>query len=172
MLVNKEHPAVLPVAALMQTQEHTTLVLWAIDCAPHVLELFEACHLNEPRPRQALEAMRLWARGEIKMPAAKRAILACHNAATEVAATGDPAGEAAACAVGHAAATVHVQTHAIGLVLYGVTAFAYASPNYPADKDAIIAHECEWYLDKLNYWFARSDDEPGPWATFLTRNRG
>lgn len=168
MLVNKEHPAVLPVAAMIAGQKHTTAVLWALHSAPHVLEFFETRHRDEYRPRLALEAGHAWARGQIKMPVARRAILDAHKAAGEVGAS-DPAGEAAARAVAHASATVHAQTHAIGLVIYGVTTFAYGSPGYPDDKDAIIARECAWYLEQLEYWVARSDDEPGPWAAFLTK---
>jgi hypothetical protein len=170
MLVKKEHPAVQPVARLMEGQSHLTLVLWALDSAPHMLDFFETRHPAEQRPRLALDAGWAWARGAIKMPVAKRAILAAHNAATKVGES-DPAGEAAARAIAHAVATVHVQTHAIGLVLYGVTAVAYASSEYPQDKDAIIASECGWYLNRLRYWIARATDESGPWAAFLvTKN--
>jgi len=168
MLVNKEHAAVQPIEALIAEQKHTTMVLWALNSAPHVLDFFAARHPQEPRPRLALEAGWAWARGEIKMPAARRAILAAHDAATEIA-PNDKAGEAAARAIAHAAATVHTQRHAIGLVIYGVTAFADASPDYPQGKDAIIERECAWYLERLEYWIARADDEPGPWAAFLTK---
>lgn len=170
-LVHRETPAVQPIVARMAGQKHTTMVLWVLACAPRVLALFETRRPDETRPRLALDAGKAWARGKIKMPAARRAILDCHHAATAVAPF-DRAGEAAARAIAHAAATVHTQKHAIGLVLYGVTAFALASPNYPQDKDAVIAHECAWYLARLHHWAARADNEPGPWALFLTRKTG
>ena len=39
----------------------------AAACAEHVLHLFESAKPSDPRPRQAIEQTRAWARGEIKM---------------------------------------------------------------------------------------------------------
>ena len=47
--------------------DHQLLALWAAACAEHVLALFESAQPEDPRPRQAIEAARAWARGEIKM---------------------------------------------------------------------------------------------------------
>src|SRR5512138_1289569 len=47
--------------------DHALLVLWAAACAEHVLPLFESEHPTDPRPRQAIEAARAWARGEMRM---------------------------------------------------------------------------------------------------------
>jgi hypothetical protein len=42
-----------------------TARLFAADCAERVLEIFERKHPDDPRPRQAIEAARAFARGEI-----------------------------------------------------------------------------------------------------------
>src|SRR5260221_6356363 len=47
--------------------DHRLLALWAAACAEHVLHLFESVQPSDPRPRQAIEQTRAWARGEIKM---------------------------------------------------------------------------------------------------------
>src|SRR5215208_3259446 len=79
---------------------HRSLVLWATDCAEHVLPYFEEKYPKDNRPRNALEAERAWVRGEIAMSEAR----------------------AAACAAGHAAATAHVASHAAHAANYAVKA--------------------------------------------------
>lgn len=58
--------------------------MWALDCAKQPLELFEAKYPDEGRPRTCLEFCEAWARGKIKMSAAKRAILDSHAVAKEI----------------------------------------------------------------------------------------
>jgi hypothetical protein len=166
LLFSRESECIQPIRALIEEQKHRTLVLWAFDCAPRVLEIFEEQYPQEPRPRQALEMAKAWARGEIKMPPAKKAIQDAHNAAT--AAEGFPAAQAAARAVGHAAATVHVETHALGLVFYGLTAFIYKEG--PNQYETIVRRECDWFYDRLLYWQDNIDRQSTPWAAFLLRD--
>jgi len=165
LLVTRESPSVQPIRELIEKQKHKTLVLWTIDCAERVLKIFEERHPDDRRPREALEAARVWARGEIKMPAAKKAAHAAHNAATAV--VDDPAACSAARAMGHVVGTIHVETHAMGLVMYGITAFVYASE--PKDADLIIAEELKWMYDRLIYWEKNIDKIDAPWASFLLR---
>lgn len=42
-------------------------LVWAADCAEHVLSIFELKYPAELRPREAIEASRAWARGEVSM---------------------------------------------------------------------------------------------------------
>lgn len=49
-------------------------------------------------------------------------LIQTHQAAKE---TQNPYAQAAARAVGHAAATIHVETHALGVIFYGLTALTY-----------------------------------------------
>lgn len=166
ILFSRESEPIQPIRELIEQQKHRTLVMWALDCAPRVLEIFERQYPNEARPRIALETARAWARGEVKMPAAKKAIHSAHNAATEAEAF--PAAQAAARAVGHAAATVHVETHGLGLVFYGLTAFIYAEGM--EHYDAIVERECAFFYDRLLYWQEHIDEQDGPWAPFLLRD--
>src|SRR5256884_8615367 len=53
--------------------DHLPLALWAASCAEHVLDLFESAQPEDPRPRQAIEQARAWARGEITMTEARTA---------------------------------------------------------------------------------------------------
>src|SRR3972149_762580 len=64
--------------------DHRLLALWAAACAEHVLHLFESGQPPDPRPRQAIEQIRAWARGEIKMSQARAAAGAANAAAREL----------------------------------------------------------------------------------------
>ena len=80
--------------------DHQLLALWAASCAEHVLALFESAQPLDPRPRQAIEQVRAWVRGESTMQEARTA------AGHAMAAARDPRGAArhAAYAAGQAAA--------------------------------------------------------------------
>src|SRR3954469_21894624 len=53
--------------------DHRLLALWAAACAEHVLHLFEAVQPSDRRPREAIEQIRAWTRGEINMSASRSA---------------------------------------------------------------------------------------------------
>ena len=57
----------------MSAGDHGSLVLWAAECAEHVLSYFEEKHPKDNRPRNALEAGRWWFRGEISTSEARAA---------------------------------------------------------------------------------------------------
>ena len=119
-------------ARRLDEQDHRALVLWATDCAAHVLAYFEAQYPHDDRPRQAIAAGRAWVRGEIGMREARAAARAADHAAAR----------AAARAAGHAAATAHVAGHARHAASYAVTVASYAA--VPTDATAVIAAERAW----------------------------
>ena len=165
ILFSRESACIQPLRCLIEKQTHKTLVLWALDCAPRFLEIFERDFPDDTRPRELIGIAQMWAEGKVKMPIAKKAIHAAHHAATE--AEGHPAAQAAARAIGHAAATIHVETHALGLVFYGLTALIY--DEGPENADALAASECAWYYDRLKYWESNGDKADREWAAFLQR---
>jgi len=167
LLVTRESACLQQIRELIEKQKHRTLVLWSIECAGRVLPIFEEKHPQDERPREAVEAAKAWARGEIKMPAAKKAAHAAHNAATAVAEE-DPAACAAARAIGHVVGTVHVETHAMGFVMYAITAFVYAAE--PKVADEVIAKECDWLYGRLLYWETNIDKIDVPWSPFLLKD--
>jgi hypothetical protein len=147
---------------LIQLQNHRTLVMWALDCAKKPLEQFEAKYPDETRPGTCLELCEAWARGKIKMPIAKRAILDSHAVAKEI----DDKEYGDLChAIGHAGATVHVETHAVGLPFYELTALVlkYGKNNY----ERPISEKIEYYYNRLLYWQENTDNLGLDWADFL-----
>lgn len=128
----------------LDKRDHRSLVLWATDCAEHVLPYFEEKYSQDNRPRTAVEAGRAWVRGEIAMNEARTAAFAAHAAARD--AEGAVA-RAAARAAGHAAATAHVAGHAGHAATYAVTAATAAVPI--ASAVAASAKERDWQYQHL-----------------------
>ena len=63
------------------TWTETTARLFAVDCAEHVLPIYEKAYANDQRPRNAIKAARQFARGEIDAAATNAAWAAATNAA-------------------------------------------------------------------------------------------
>jgi hypothetical protein len=130
----------------LDKRDHRSLVLWATDCAEHVLPYFEEKHPKDNRPRDALEAGRAWARSEIAMGEARAAALAAHAAARNA---DQGAARAAARSAGHAAATAHVGTHAAHAANYALTAARSPDAAVPTDSAAATARERDWQYRRL-----------------------
>ena len=115
------------IAELSSKRGHRTLVIWAADCAEHVLPYFEDKYQKDNRRRKAIEACRVWVRGEICVGAARSAAFVVHAAARAA----EGMVRAAARTAGHAVATVHVTTHAVHAANYSAIAATFAG----ADKE-------------------------------------
>ena len=124
MLAEWEAPYIQALVTLVETQSKETLSNWTLSYAERtLLPIWRKHHPEDTRPEEAIAAARAWLAGEIKLPQAKPAILACHGAARE--AGNHPAAQAAARAIGQCASTIHAATHCMGLALYGALAIAY-----------------------------------------------
>ena len=121
--------------------DHRLLALWAADCAEHVLHVFESAAPQDPRPRQAIEQVRAWTRGEVTMSQSRAAGGHAMAAARDL--TGAP--RHAAFAAGQAACVAHVAAHELGAAAYAIKAARAAAP---ADDDA-GQRECRWQRDQL-----------------------
>jgi hypothetical protein len=106
-------------------EHHQLLALWAADCAEHVLGLFEQECPADPRPREAIEAARAWARGELPMMKARAAGGHAMGAARPL--TG--AARFAAYSAGQAACVGHVAEHDLGAAAYAIKAARSAQPD-------------------------------------------
>ena len=97
------------------SKEHKLTALKAAREAEKVLKIFEKQNKKDKRPRKAIQAVRLWVRGKIKVGEARKAALNAHKAAR---ATSNLAARYVARACGHAAATCHVASHLRGVEYY------------------------------------------------------
>ena len=123
--------------------DHRLLAVWAADCAEHVLPLFESQQPSDPRPRQAIEQTRAWARGEIRMSQARAAGGHAKAAAREL----SGAARHAAYAAGQAAVVAHVAAHELGAAAYAIKAARAAAPEGEGEGAGLL--ECRWQRDRL-----------------------
>ncbi|MFJ9083763.1 putative immunity protein [Streptomyces sp. NPDC102340] len=123
--------------------DHHLLALWAATCAAHVLPHFETVAPDDPRPRQAVERIRAWARGEIRMSDSRSA--GGHAMAAARVLSG-PARHAAF-AAGQAAVVAHVAAHELGAAAYAIKAVRAAAPKDEAEEAG--RDECRWQRERL-----------------------
>jgi len=123
--------------------DHQLLALWAAACAEHVLDLFEAVQPEDPRPRQAIEQARAWARGEITMTQVRTAGGHAMGAARDLSGSA----RHAAYAAGQAAVVAHVAAHELGAAAYAIKAARAASPQGEGEQAG--RRECRWQRDQL-----------------------
>lgn len=116
------------------------LAPWAADCAERVLWLFERAAPDDARPRAAIDGLRAFASGDLRIGPARALAVAAHRAARDVA---DAAAVAAARAAGHAVATAHMAAHARGAPAYALVALE-ASSSDRAAATAAVAAEIRW----------------------------
>lgn len=162
ILFSRDSQCLQELIKLIELQNHRILVMWALDCGKITLGRFEEKYPNEPRPRMALELSQRWARGEIKMPIAKKAILEAHAVAKEI---NDEEYGALCHAMGHAGATVHVGTHALGLPFYELTAIVLEYGKDAYQKP--VSEKIGYYYQRLLYWQENTDKLGYEWAAFL-----
>ena len=122
--------------------DHRLLALWAAACAEHVLHLFETVQPLDARPRNAIDAIRAWTRGELEMMRSRAAGGHAMGAARE------PSGAAryAAYAAGQAACVSHVAAHDLGAAAYAIKAARAAAPGREERAGRL---ECEWQREQL-----------------------
>lgn len=164
VLFSKDSEFLLDLAALIQAQDHRTLVLWALELAEDAVAQLKERYPQETQPEEALTAAWDWAGGAIKMRVAQRKILDCHALAKEL---DDPADIALCHAIGQACAVVHTPGHAMGYPIYDLTAIVRrlslenAAPSVEERK--------RFYLDRLLYWHDQAGTYQGNWADFLMK---
>lgn len=108
-------------------EERRELARWTAACAARVLRVFEARARRDPRPREAIEAARAFARDKLRKGELKRSALAALAAARDV---DDASATAAARAAGYAAASPFIHAlrtptqskHILGPAVYAAQA--------------------------------------------------
>lgn len=123
--------------------DHRLLALWAADCAEHVLELFESDHPDDRRPRQAVDGIRAWTRGELGMMDARALGGHAMGAARPI----RGAARNAAYAAGQAGCVAHVAAHDLGAAAYAIKAVRETAPGDVGLE--LGRRECAWQREQL-----------------------
>ena len=126
-----------PGALTLSEDDRRVLAVWAADCAERALSLFEAQAPSDTRPRDAIDGLRSFARGELRVGPVRALAARAHAAAREI---GDPAAVAAARAAGQAAGVAHMAAHARGAAAYAAKAAGLAAPHDPT----AVENEVRW----------------------------
>ena len=122
---------------------HHLLALWAATCAEHVLHFFEEVQPEDDRTRHAIEQVRAWVRGEIRMSQARAAGGHAMGAAREL----SGAARHAAYAAGQSAVVAHVAAHELGAAAYAIKAAQAAAPR--GEREQAGRQECLWQREQL-----------------------
>jgi hypothetical protein len=122
--------------------DHRLLALWAASCAEHVLHFFELAQPSDRRPRQGIELVRAWTRGEIGMAESRAAGGHAMGAARKL----SGAARYAAYAAGQAAVVAHVAAHELGAAAYAIKAARAAAPGC---EERVGRLECRWQREQL-----------------------
>ena len=128
-----------PGALTLSEDDRRVLAVWAADCAERTLSLFEVQAPGDTRPRDAIDGLRAFARGEMRIGKVRALAARAHAAAREI---GDPATVAAARAAGQAAGVAHMAAHARSAAAYAAKAAGLAAPDDPT----AVADEVRWQL--------------------------
>ncbi|MDP3520115.1 MAG: hypothetical protein Q8S02_05780 [Hydrogenophaga sp.] len=135
-----------PLEELVRDTNKKTLAIWATDCAERVLPYFEENYPDDPRPRDALTALRAWiVTGVFRMADIRGASLASHAAARQVGK--DTPARSAARAAGQSVATAHVPAHSLGAAIYAQQAVWRAADHREAES--AVAGERDWQYRHL-----------------------
>lgn len=162
LLFRRESPEIQPLRNLIERVSHRVLILWVIDCAEHLLAEFIS-EEEVQRPWEAIKAAKEWSLGNIKMAQAKVASKATHQCARELSNLG---ASAMAHGMGHVIGTVHVETHALGFIIYALTAMVNRDQGSAQIQDYLA-----WFSRRLLFWEELGPDSQQKWASFLQKDR-
>ena len=113
----------------LKKQQHYQLIIWACDCAEHVLYLFGE-NIDE-RLKNALTVAKEWKLGTASVGDARKAAVGAHAVARE---SSNPTAIAVARSVGHAVATAHMADHSLGAAWYALKAVKNAGKSIDAER--------------------------------------
>jgi hypothetical protein len=113
----------------LKKKQHSQLIIWACDCAEHVLPLFGE-NIDE-RLKNALDVAKEWKQGNASVGDARKVSVGAHAVARE---SSNPTAIAVARSVGHAVATAHMADHSLGAAWYALKAVKNAGKSIDAER--------------------------------------
>lgn len=159
ILLRKDSPCLADLSRGLGECGRRTVVIWALGCTRDTVRTLESIIPDDRRPGIALDAASRWARGEIRMPEAKRAILDVHGMAC-----GLPLWQSALChAVGQGCSVVHTPGHALGLPIYELSSMIM---EHGIGCEEEVSSKLEHYIEVLDS-VSDEDIASRAWASFL-----
>ena len=113
----------------LKKEQHVQLIIWACDCAEHVLHL--SGEIPDELLKNSLWIAREWAKGNAPTGAAMKASVAAHAVARE---SLHPVSTAVARSVGQAVAAAHMADHSLGAAWYALKAVKNAGKSLDAER--------------------------------------
>lgn len=129
----------VPGPLTLSEEDRRAIAAWAANCAERVLPIFELAAPADTRPRDAIDGVRAFVRGEMRIGPVRVLSAKAHAAAREVQV---PSATAAARAAGHAAGVAHMAAHARGVVYAAIA----AGLDNPINPNA-TAEESLWQME-------------------------
>jgi hypothetical protein len=120
----------------LNSEQHRLLIIWAHDCAEHVLPLFG--ERTDERLNVALRTAKAWERGDVSVGDARKASSGAIAVANE---SSNPAAMAVARAIGHAVATAHMADHSLWAAEYALKAIKSTGHSVETER--------KWQDDQL-----------------------
>lgn len=166
ILFSKEDEFLKPLMQLINQSTKKVAVEFSLEMADRCVDRFNLQFPHEKRPENTVNLSRQWAHGLIKMSKAKQAILACHQLAKEIE---DQSMIALLHAIGQGCSSVHVKSHATGLIVYELSSIVF-DHGIDAFKNPVMDKINE-YTKRLLYWNKNIDTVNHPWASFLQKEQ-
>lgn len=161
LLFTRDSPSLQELMNTIRLSTHQALVLWAFKCVKPIIEDLKTRH-DVDSLDNAFFLVEQWAKGEVKMGLAKKAILDVHSLAKT---TSNIIDQALFHAVGQGLAVVHVETHSIGLVIYELTAMVFKQGC--SSIDSVVTDKIKIYIDILKKCEKNTNNYK--WASFLDK---
>lgn len=143
LLFDRDSKSLEELMKTIRLSTHQALILWAFECVTPMMLDLKTRYKNDTLDN-AFVLVRQWAKGEVKMAVAKKAILEVHALAKT---TSNKVDQALFHAVGQGLAVVHVETHAVGLVIYELSAIVLKQEDRFFESD--ITHQINTYIEIL-----------------------
>lgn len=166
ILFNFESNCLQELILEFQGLDRIEAILWAFEEVALLIDQLQPKYPEYNELTEVLKLARLWAHGEIKMPEAKRGILACHALSKKM---NDPIDIAIVHAIGQGCSTVHVKNHAMGIVFYALTSIVIERQYN--DYSAAVLSQIEAYKRSMVYWKEKGALKASTekWAPFLIK---
>ena len=165
ILFAKSDPQLEKLATRLEQTSKRVAILWALEQATRIVMELDFKYPDNDLFDQSLNLASMWMQGQIKMPQAKKAILALHQLATSFESSPDTYLDGLKIrALAHGLATIHSQRHAIGLPLYYLSALVMRNRDC---YDLAVETRIAQYHDSLEYYQSHLDQCQVTWAKFL-----